>query len=118
VVAFVATRLVKIAVTALRSVAKKLEEVAEETDRLSDTRLEDTVRLVVDALVKVVCPVTASVPLDVNEEVAVTDEKVEDPPVREEIADETEEKIVAKRFDDVVVARAVLPVKVLLPVND
>lgn len=38
-----------------------------------------------DAVVKVVCPVTLRVPLDIKEEVAVTDPKVALPPVRDEI---------------------------------
>jgi hypothetical protein len=43
-----------------RLVTARLVAVAEETERLEDTRLLDTVRLVADALVRVVFPVTLS----------------------------------------------------------
>jgi hypothetical protein len=52
VVALVVVKLVMTEVTAEKSVEKKLVEVAEETERLEDWRVSDTVRLVAEALFK------------------------------------------------------------------
>lgn len=73
------------------------------------------VNAVVEAVVRVLCPVTESVPLEVNDEVAVRVPMVAVPPVMVEKTLVTALNTLATRLETVVVARVVLPVNVLLP---
>ena len=100
-----------LALTAAKSVAVALVRIVFVEYRLV------AVSPVEEAFPKVVCPVTASVPLATKDEVAVTVPKVADPPVRLVISPVTEVRRLAK--SDVEVALVVMiSVKVFTPAND
>jgi hypothetical protein len=96
------------ALVILACVEKSVVAVSTVVEAVLSTVLPDTVRAEDDALARVLCPVTESVPLEVSDEVAVID-----PPVKEEKIPVTAVRRVEKRLDEVAL---VLVKLVIVPV--
>jgi hypothetical protein len=121
IVALVAVRLVITAETALTRVEKKVVAVSAEEDAVASVVCPDTERLDTEVVPRAICPDTVNLEMvvvaRVEEPVATRLVVVAFVVVRLVKKPDTAVRRLEKRVEDVVVARTVVPVRVLSPAN-